>query len=283
MKQNIRSSLGPVLGDFLGLVVRQTVDTGTHDHRRRRDLVDPAGIVTGAGNDVLMGIAQPLSGALRTASTQVLSNSTGSKPPTFSNSTSRPMSSQIFLAPAFKRIFHVLDDRKVGRAKVDGEDRLAGDDIARIRKHFDVTGRADGVRGVGPGDFVNQVQDPGHAETGILAHRHRRGACVAVLAGDGDLGPGEALAVSDNADVLAFGFQDRALLDMQFEHGVHLVLAGADFLVAHPADALQFVAEFLAVVIFTVIGPILGVDAGKDTRTPAWPVQSACLPRWSSW
>jgi hypothetical protein len=34
--------------------------------------------------------------------------------------------------------------------------------------------------------------------------------------------PAQALAVGDDADVLALGLQDRALLDVQLEEGVHL-------------------------------------------------------------
>jgi len=70
--------------------------------------------------------------------------------------------------------------------------------------------------------------------------------------------------MGNDADVLAFGFEDRPLFDVQFEHGVHLVLAGTDFLVAHPADALQFIAERFSFGIFTVVGPVLGVDTCKD-------------------
>jgi hypothetical protein len=54
--------LGPFRRDFLVLVMGQAVDAGAHDHRRRRDLVDPAGVVAGARDDVHVGIAQPLGG-----------------------------------------------------------------------------------------------------------------------------------------------------------------------------------------------------------------------------
>jgi hypothetical protein len=51
----------------------------------------------------------------------------------------------------------------------------------------------------------------------------------------------QALAVGDDADVLALGLEDRPLLDVQLEEGLHL--ARADRLVALPADALELVAE----------------------------------------
>ena len=49
-----------------------------------------------------------------------------------------------------------------------------------------------------------------------------------------------------------------------------LHLAGADFLLALPADARQFVAELLALGIGAVIGPVEFVLAGEHARLPAW-------------
>ena len=40
---------------------------------------------------------------------------------------------------------------------------------------------------------------------------------MALLAGDRALEPPQPLAVGDDADVLALGFEDRALLDVQLE------------------------------------------------------------------
>ena len=70
--------------------------------------------------------------------------------------------------------------------------------------------------------------------------------------------------MGDNTNVLAFGLQDGALFDVQFKEGMHL--ARADFLVPTPADPLELIAEFLALCINTVIGPILRMDPRKDTR-----------------
>ena len=52
-------AVGPFLRNVLGLVVRQPIDAGAHDHRGRRDAVDPAGVVPGAGDDVPVRIAEP--------------------------------------------------------------------------------------------------------------------------------------------------------------------------------------------------------------------------------
>ena len=73
-----------------------------------------------------------------------------------------------------------------------------------------------------------------------------------LLPGQGDLVPSLALSVGDDADLLVLGLQDRPLLDVIFEIGVHL--ARAHLLLAHPADALQFVAEALALQVGAPIG-----------------------------
>jgi hypothetical protein len=68
--------------------------------------------------------------------------------------------------------------------------------------------------------------------------------------------------VGDDADVLVFRFEYRSLLDVIFEIGVHL--ARADLFVADPADAGQFLAEALALLVLAAIGVVLAVDAGED-------------------
>ena len=65
----------------------------------------------------------------------------------------------------------------------------------------------------------------------------------------------------DDADVDAFVFEDRPLLYVQLEEGLHLALA--DRFVALPADALQLVAETLAFLVLAIVGVVLGMDAGE--------------------
>ena len=64
---------------------------------------------------------------------------------------------------------------------------------------------------------VDRFDHAGGAEQGVVAARHRRGAGMAVLAGDGHFEPAHRLHAGDDADVLALGFEKRALLDMHFE------------------------------------------------------------------
>src|SRR3990167_4684150 len=85
-----------------------------------------------------------------------------------------------------------------------------------------------------------------------------------LLAGQRHLQPPQPLAVGDDADVLALGFEDRALLDMQFEIGAELLLA--DRLLALEADALELVAEAGTLRVLAVVSPALFEDTGKDTR-----------------
>ena len=139
--------------------------------------------------------------------------------------------------------------------------RAAGDDVARVRIDLHVADRADRVGLVVHRHLVHQLGDAGHAEAGIAALGHRRRAGVALLAGQRHLQPFQALAVGDDADVDVLVLEDRALLDMQFEEGVQLALA--DRLVALPADALELVAEALALAVLAVVGPVLLVDAGE--------------------
>ena len=115
----------------------------------------------------------------------------------------------------------LLDDGELGRTEIYGKDNLAGDHISRIRIDVDMASRADRMRLVRPGDLIDKLQNPRHAEPGILPHRHRRGAGMAVPAGDRNLRPAQALSVSNDADIFLFGFEDRSLLDIllaQYSH-----------------------------------------------------------------
>ncbi len=79
---------------------------------------------------------------------------------------------------------------------------------------------------------------------GVAPHRHRRRTGMLALAGHRTFDPAQALAMRHDADLLALGFQDRALFDVVFEHRVDG--PPADGLVAAPADAVQFGAKGLA-------------------------------------
>ena len=71
--------------------------------------------------------------------------------------------------------------------------------------------------------------------TGVAAHPHRRRAGVVRLAGQRQLGPGDALHALDRADGETLRLQRRPLFDVQFDIGVDVGLA--DRRVAGIADA----------------------------------------------
>ena len=70
--------------------------------------------------------------------------------------------------------------------------------------------------------------------------------------------------MGDDADLDPLGLEDRALFDMQLEHGVHL--ARADLFRAFPADPFQLIAKALALRIDPRVSPILRVPPRKYTR-----------------
>ena len=63
MEEHISACRCPFDGNLLGLIMAQPVNTGAHDHGSGRDLIDPAGIMPGARDDIHMRITQPFSGA----------------------------------------------------------------------------------------------------------------------------------------------------------------------------------------------------------------------------
>ena len=111
------------------------------------------------------------------------------------------------------------------------------------------------------GDGVDAVDEARGAQKRVFAQPHGRGAGVGVLAGDGDLVPAHALHALDDADHAVFGFEDRALLDVQLEQGGELVRAG--FLFAAIADAPELVAEGFAVAVGAGVGVVGGEHAGE--------------------
>ena len=219
--------------------------------------------MAGAGDDVAVRVAEPLGGV-------------ADRPDAAGVEGDRiEMADLLDLVPDVERLadrvdavadaaVHRVELFLLGRADVDGEDSPAGDDVARVGIDLHVADRADGVGLVVHRHLVDEFGDARHAEPGIAALGHRRRAGMALLAGQRHLQPLQALAMGDDADVDAFVLEDRPLLDVQLEEGLHL--ARADRFFALPADALEFVAEALAGLVLAVVGPVLLVHAGKDAR-----------------
>jgi hypothetical protein len=82
------------------------------------------------------------------------------------------------------------------------------------------------------------------------------------LAGDRDLVPAHALHALHDADHAGLVLEDRALLDVQLEHGGEF--PGAGLVLALVADALELIAEGLAVAVGARIREFGREHAGKD-------------------
>ena len=98
----------------------------------------------------------------------------------------------------------------------------------------------------------------------FLRSAHRRRAGMGFLAGDRDLVPAHALDALHDADHAALGFEDRALLDMQLEHGREFARAG--FLLALVADALAIPRRTTCRRDPSRIGVVAREHAGEDAR-----------------
>ena len=85
-----------------------------------------------------------------------------------------------------------------------------------------------------------------------------------ILAGEDELVPALTLRIGDDADGLALVLEDRALLDVRLEEGVHR--PSADRLRAVVADPLQFLAHGLAVDIGAREAVLEREDAGIHAR-----------------
>ena len=205
---------------------------------------------------------------------------TGSKWPTASTEQPTPSASQIFGGFRLDPGAHAVELVLIGRADIDGEDDLARQHVAGIGRELHLADAANGARLGLHRHGLHHFHDAGHGKAGIDAHVHRRRAGMGFLAGQREFQPPEALTVGDDADLLVFGLEDRALFDVIFEIGVHL--ARADLFVADPADAGELVAKAHAVRVLALIGVVESNERRQRRRRPAWQGQSARLPRWSS-
>ena len=144
-------------------------------------------------------------------------------------------------------LLHGVEHLVVGVAEIDCEENFAGHDVAAVRLVLDHADGADRVRRVLERNRIDPLDHARGAKERVLAKPHRRGAGMRLLAGDRDLVPAHALHALHNADHFLLVFEDRALLDVQFEHGGEF--AGAGFLRAAIADAGKLVAKGFAVTI----------------------------------
>ena len=165
--------------------------------------------------------------------------------------------------PALELLDHREQCRQNVAAEIDREDHLLGDDVAAVGIDLDMAHGADRVGLVLHGDLVNELDQTRHAAPCVAAHRHRRRSGVLALARDRHLDPAQTLAVGHDADLLALRFEDRALFDVVFEHGMHR--AATDRFCSAPADAVKLVTKAQPLGVVAVVGIILVDHPRIDT------------------
>ena len=149
---------------------------------------------------------------------------------------------------------HRIERATIGMPQVDHEEHLARHDIGRVRPVLDPSDGGD-TRRMLPADGIHRLDQPRGAEQCVLAQMHRRRAGVRVLPGHRHLIPAHRLHAGDHADVLAFGLQDRTLLDVQFEERRQRMLAAA--LRAAITDGVQRRGEGHAIAVLPGLRPVL--------------------------
>ena len=101
--------------------------------------------------------------------------------------------------------------------QVDGEANAPGDGVARVGVDVEL---ADGRTCAGQmlaADAMDGLHDAGGGEQRIPPGLHRRRPGMGLPAGDDEVEPALALCAGHHADGLSSLFQDRALLDVEFE------------------------------------------------------------------
>ena len=108
----------------------------------------------------------------------------------------------------------------IGVTQVDGEHRLARNHVDHIGLEGNAAGGGQGAPGL-----ASEGASLGHSGArhvaGVMAQSGRRSAGMVGIALHRHLLPGNALEVFHHADLDALGLEDRALLNMQLEHGMH--------------------------------------------------------------
>src|SRR5712671_5273187 len=238
------------------------VGAGHEDHRRRCHPIDVSGIVTGTRDDVAMGVAASF-GSLAHRGDAAAIELGRRRPPDLPAFRGKAERGADLADRRFQLGLH-LEQRLVARmAQIDGEERAAGNGVARAGADLDDANRRH-ARRMGEGDAIDAVDDARAAEHRVFAAVHRRGAGVALAAGDRHLEPADALDALHDADGLAFGLEDRPLLDMRLEIGAELAPAG--LLRAEIADAPELLAHGLAVEVGTAVAVGLVEHAGEHAR-----------------
>src|SRR3954452_658938 len=249
------------------LIVADAVLAGHEHHCGRHDWVEIAGVMAGAGGDAARGTAERLRRVLdgrnqlgiemrrRLAPDQVDLHLDLAACGDLGN-----RAAQI----AIERIH----DRAICTAAIHREGDLAGNDVARRVCDHGLADGADCLRPVLARNGLHRQHDLGQRRQRVAPQRHRRRPGMALEAGNLAVVPKYALAGIDDTDGLAFGFQDRALLDVQLDETAELL--ETDRLVAAITDVIERLAHAGAVSVFArqdvVGGEVADISGGGHHR-----------------
>src|SRR6266581_1173155 len=101
--------------------------------------------------------------------------------------------------------------------QVDGKEHSARHNVSRIGKYLDHPDAADSERPMRTCNGLDAIDQPCCPEQGVLAQVHRRRTSMGLPPFDCDFEPAHPLHVSNNADLLPLGFEQRPLLDVELE------------------------------------------------------------------
>ena len=224
----------------LDFVVADAVLAGHEDHGGGRDRGHVHRVVSGAGDDV-HGRQATVGGALAHLADQVGIEGRGPEILHVLQFHLDMVGRRHVLAGLAQRLVHAGERGFVLVAQVGRHAHLSGDDVARAGMGVQLAHRASAMRLVGVGDADHRLHQVAGRQQRVATDRHGRGAGVHFHAGHDDVVPAQAQRSGDHAHDLFLVLQDRALLDVRLEIGVHRTAAHR--VRAGVADGLQFVAH----------------------------------------
>ena len=219
LEQHLAAGLGLGGLDAFGLVVGEAVATGGEDHGGGDVAGDVDRVVAGAGDDFAGGEAKAGGGIAHQGDARRVEWLGGDADAL--GEVERHLGVAGNEAGVAGELGGDAVEFGVARvAELDGEADFAGDDVAAVGEDGELAHGAAALLAAGAHGAVDQVDDAGGGEQGVLAGGGGRGAGVAVLPDDDGVVPELGLAAGDDADLLALVFEDRALFDVELEIAV---------------------------------------------------------------
>ena len=246
MQQHVAAGGGVLRRRVLDLVVADAVLAGDEDHGRRAHVGHVLGVVPGAADHVHVRQVQAAGGAADRGDAAGVKGGRR-RVPDFVKRDRQPHGRLNGRRGFPHGGGHGCQRRIVGVPQVDREVHPAGNDVARVGVHPQVADRADAVRRLRQRRLLHGGDDQRGAAQGVASPRHGGGAGVRFHARDRAVEPALPLQPLHHADDARVGLQQRPLLDVRLEEGVHRLAAAGPL--AGVADAVQFLGHGDAVVV----------------------------------